>query len=187
MGEVPEGLQVDVVVTPEDRAASALRGACLASYRIDMTSRVWPFLALATVLISIGALGVCMAFVTHGPFQPYAGPITLGGAMCMLAGLVLAVLVMRPVLTHDEYVAALERGLLMKVGKEETFHPWGAIEDVRWDAGGGAVVIPRCARGEPLPRRQTVRDGGRKGGRGEARRRAEEGRVSPALGSLPWE
>ena len=78
-----------------------------------MTSRVWPFLVPATLLMSLGALGVCMAFVTHGPFAPYASPITLGGASCMLAGLVLGVLVARPVLTHDEYVAALETGLLL--------------------------------------------------------------------------
>ena len=125
------------------------RGACLASYRIDMTSRVWPFLVPATLLISLGALGVCMAFVTHGPFAPYAGTITIGGAASILAGLVLSVFVARPVLTHDEYVAALETGLLLKVDEGERFFVWGAIAEVRWDAEHAGVVI-RMREGEAV-------------------------------------
>jgi hypothetical protein len=106
-----------------------------------MTSKVWPFLVPATLLISLGALGVCMAFVTHGPFAPYAGTITVLGAASILAGLVLSIFVARPVLTHDEYVAALETGLLLKVDSTENFFVWGAVEDVRWDPQAAAVVI----------------------------------------------
>ena len=119
------------------------------SYRIDMTARVWPFLVPATLLISLGALGVCMAFVTHGPFRPYANAITLGGASCMLAGLILSIFVARPVLTHDEYVAALETGLLLKLDGEETFVAWTAIANVRWDVKQAGVLI-RMREGEPL-------------------------------------
>jgi hypothetical protein len=125
------------------------RGACLVSYRIDMTSKVWPFLVPATLLISLGALGVCMAFVTHGPFAPYAGTITVLGAASILAGLVLSIFVARPILTHDEYVAALEKGLLLKVDTEESFFAWGAIEDVRWDAERAGVII-RMREGEAM-------------------------------------
>jgi hypothetical protein len=137
------------VVTREERAASALRGACVASFRINMTARVWPFIVPAAVLISVGALGVCMAFVTHGPLQPYASEITLGGAVCMLAGLLLTIFAARPVLTHDEYVAALETGLLCKLDGEETFLLWNAIAAVRWDAAASAVRI-EMREGEPL-------------------------------------
>src|SRR5580704_14120791 len=130
-------------------AVPGQRGACVVSYRIDMTARVWPFLVPATLLISLGALGVCMAFVTHGPFSPYAGAITLGGASCMLAGLILSIFVARPVLTHDEYVAALETGLLLKLDGEETFVAWTAIASVRWDVEQAGVLI-RMREGEPL-------------------------------------
>ena len=125
------------------------RGACVASYRINMTSRVWPFLVPAAILISLGALGVCMAFVTHGPFHPYASAITLGGASCMLAGLILTLFIARPVLAHDEYVAALETGLLLKLDGEEKFLAWTAIAGVRWDEERAGVVI-RMREGEPL-------------------------------------
>jgi len=114
-----------------------------------MTARVWPFLVPATLLISLGALGVCMAFVTHGPFSPYANAITLGGASCMLAGLILSIFVARPVLTHDEYVAALETGLLLKLDGAETFLAWTAIASVRWDVERAGVLI-RMREGEPL-------------------------------------
>jgi hypothetical protein len=114
-----------------------------------MTARVWPFLVPATVLISLGALGVCMAFVTHGPFAPYAGTITVLGAAAILAGLVLSIFVARPVLTHDEYVAALETGLLLKVDAEEKFFVWGEVEAVRWDATRAGVII-RMREGETI-------------------------------------
>jgi hypothetical protein len=106
-----------------------------------MTARIWPFLVPATLLISLGALGVCMAFVTHGPFRPYANVITLSGASCMLAGLVLTIFVARPVLAHDEYVAALETGLLVKLEGDERFLEWSRIAGVRWDATVPAVVV----------------------------------------------
>jgi hypothetical protein len=131
------------MIAPQDR------GGCVASYRIDMTARVWPFLVPATLLISLGALGVCMAFVTHGPFHPYATTITLAGASCMLAGLILAIFVARPVLTHDEYVAALETGLLLKLDGEEKFLEWSAIAGVRWDVELAGVLV-RMREGEPL-------------------------------------
>jgi hypothetical protein len=68
--------------------------------------------------------------------------------MCMLAGAILGVLVARPVLTHDEYVAALETGLLLKLEKEERFVLWNDVGDIRWDAAQAAVVI-RMREGNP--------------------------------------
>ena len=125
------------------------RGACLESYRINMTSRVWPYLVPATIFISLGALGVCMAFVTHGPLQPYANVITLVGAAFMLAGLLLTLVVVRPVLSHDEYVAALERGLLWKLDGEERFLAWDDIADVKWETERAAMVV-RLREGDPV-------------------------------------
>jgi hypothetical protein len=137
------------VVTSAEGATPEPRGACVASFRIDMSKRIWPFLVPATLFISLGALGVCMAFVTHGPLQPYAGTITLGGSACMLAGLILAIFVARPVLTHDEYLAALETGLLCKLDGGEKFLPWSAVEAVRWDAATASVHV-LMREGEPL-------------------------------------
>lgn len=106
-----------------------------------MTARIWPLLVPATISISLGALGVCMAFVTHGPFAPYAGTITLVGGACILAGLILGSMVAKPVLTHDEYIAAMDRGLLLKVDQVEHFYVWANVEAVRWDAAAAGVVI----------------------------------------------
>jgi hypothetical protein len=129
--------------------ATEPRGACVASYRIDMTARIWPLLVPATIFISLGALGVCMAFVSHGPLHPYAGAITLVGAAFMLAGLVLTIFVARPVLAHDEYLAALELGLLVKLDGEEKFFEWARIARVGWDAAVAGVVVT-LREGAPL-------------------------------------
>ena len=130
-------------------SGSEARGACLDSYRINLTARIWPFLVPAALFISLGALGVCMAFVTHGPLEPHASAITLAGGACMLAGLLLTLFVAKPVLSHDEYVAALEGGVLCKLDGEESFLAWPSIADVRWDAARAAVVI-RLREGEPV-------------------------------------
>jgi hypothetical protein len=114
-----------------------------------MTARVWPLLVPATIFISLGALGVCMAFVSHGPLHPYAGVITLVGAAFMLAGLVLTIFIAKPVLAHDEYVAALESGLLVKLDGEERFFEWSGIAGVVWDAAAAGVVVT-MREGAPL-------------------------------------
>jgi hypothetical protein len=67
----------------------------------------------------------------------------------MLAGLGLAVFVVVPVITHDEYLAALEGGLLWKLSGEERFIAWGEIGGVKWDAQQGAIVVA-MREGEPI-------------------------------------
>ena len=142
-------------MTGEAEVAKA-RGACLESYRINMTARVWPFLVPATIFISLGALGVCMAFVTHGPLEPYAGEITLAGSAFMLAGLLLTLVVVKPVMSHDEYVAALEGGVLWKLEGEERFAFWDQIAEVTWESereggrDGRAAMVIRMCEGEPV-------------------------------------
>ena len=64
----------------------------------------------------------------------------MGGSACILAGLALAVLVAVPGTTHDEYVAAVEEGVLWKLGGEERFVPWSEIADVKWNAEGKAIL-----------------------------------------------
>jgi hypothetical protein len=121
--------------------APQLRGSCLDLYRIDVSSRIWPFLIPAAFLVTVGAMGVCTAFVTHGPLAERSDVISLVGAACMLAGLLLAILVVRPILTHDEYVAALEAGVMWRVAGEEGFLAWPEIEEVRWEGERATLVV----------------------------------------------
>jgi hypothetical protein len=121
---------------------------CLESFRIDASSRVWVFLVPSAIAIFMGSLGVCTAFVTHGVFS-HTDWFAIVGAASMLAGLGLAVFVVGPVITHDEYVAALEGGLLWKLAGEEGFIAWDEIAAVKWDAKLAAIVIAR-REGEPM-------------------------------------
>jgi hypothetical protein len=67
----------------------------------------------------------------------------------MLAGLLLTIFIARPVLAHDEYVAALETGLLVKLEDDERFLEWSRIAGVGWDPTLAGVVV-RMREGEPL-------------------------------------
>ena len=124
------------------------RGACLESFRIDASGRAWVFLVPATIAIFLGALGVCTAFVTHGVFAQ-TDWFAIVGSASMLAGLALAALVAWPIVTHDEYLAALEGGLLWKLEGEERFMAWGEIAVVTWDSQEKAIVLA-LREGEPI-------------------------------------
>jgi hypothetical protein len=111
-------------------------------FRIDASPRAWMFLGPAAVMITCGAMGICTVFVTHGPFAGTDWYAIVGSA-CMLSGLALAVVVSIPMFTHDEYVAALEAGILWKLAKEEGFIPWDDVLGVKWEAARQAVVVAR--------------------------------------------
>jgi hypothetical protein len=117
-------------------------------FRIDASSRAWMFLGPAAVMITSGAMGICTVFVTHGPFAGTDWYAIVGSA-CMLAGLALAVIVSIPMFTHDEYVAALEAGILWKLAKQEGFIPWDEVLGVQWEAARETIVIA-LRDGEPL-------------------------------------
>ena len=134
------------------------RGACLESFRIDASSRAWVYLGPATVAMTLGALGVCTAFVSHGVFSR-TNAFAIAGAASMLAGLMLSVLVAWPLIAHDEYIAALEGGLLSKLEGEERFVPWGDIAFVKWDGEKGAILI--MLRGDDVVPIEIVRAFGR--------------------------
>ena len=56
---------------------------------------------------------------------------------------------MRQLLKQDEYVAALEAGLLVVLGPDEHFVPWPDLAGIHWRAEPGELAIePR--EGEPI-------------------------------------
>jgi hypothetical protein len=123
----------------------AAMGARLAAYRIDVSGRVWPFLVPATVFVSLGAVGVCSAFISHGRVAEHAEVLTLLGSACVLAGLALSVQGARPFFSQDEYLVVTDKGLFLKLDKRETFLVWEEITAVAWDAPAAALVIQRGA------------------------------------------
>ena len=130
------------MVAAAPKAPEEDRGGCLESYRVDVTGRAWPILVPATMLTSVGAFVVCTSFVVRGVLMHHPA-LTFFGAACMVMGPVLAVYGMRGLLTVDEYVAVLERGLLLHVAGDDLFVGWGEIARVRWEEAGKAIVIER--------------------------------------------
>ncbi|HEY2510874.1 MAG TPA: hypothetical protein VGI39_08460, partial [Polyangiaceae bacterium] len=126
---------------PLDPAAPVSRGAVLASYRIDTTTRVWPLMVPAGFLVTFGALGICTAFISRGPLAEHAEGFTLVGGASMVCGLLIAISGVRPILTHDEYLLAMERGLVYRHQKTERFLAWGETTSVVWDEQKAAVIV----------------------------------------------
>ena len=117
-------------------------------YRVDVSGVSWPLLLVAGIFTAVGTCGVGTAFVSHGPLSGTTILPLLGGAF-MLAGPLMAIIGMRQLIFLDEYVAALEGGLLVLIDKRETYLDWDEVEHVDWDAGQGALVVKRRA-GEPM-------------------------------------
>jgi hypothetical protein len=118
-------------------------GACLESYRVDVTARAWPILVPAAILTTIGAVLICTAFVAQGVLQ-HRPELTFAGAACMAFGPLLAAYGMRHILAHDDdYLALLERGVLIHVGEAQEFVRWSELSRVRWDASTRAIVFER--------------------------------------------
>lgn len=118
------------------------RGACLESYRVDVTGRAWPILVPAALLTSVGAVLICTSFIGHGVLM-HRSELTFLGAFCMLTGLSLAVYCMRSLLGEDEYIAALEGGMLLHCRDADAFVPWDELASIRWDAALEAIVLER--------------------------------------------
>jgi hypothetical protein len=118
------------------------RGACLESYRVDVTGQAWPILVPAALLTSCGAMLICTSFVAHGVLM-HRPELTYIGAFCMLSGLTLAVYCMRRLLVEDEYIAALEGGLLLHCRDADAFLAWEDLAAITWDAAREAIVLER--------------------------------------------
>jgi hypothetical protein len=67
----------------------------------------------------------------------------------MITGPLLAVFGTQRIFAHDEYVAALEHGLLVYLGSEEQFLPWIEVEHVSWNGAARTVEIAR-REAEPI-------------------------------------
>src|SRR3954451_6685533 len=90
------------------------RGGCLASYRVEVSSSAWAMLALAAILTTVGGAMVCTSFVSRGVLQ-HGTELTAIASACTVIGPLLAIIGMRGLLATDEYLAALENGLLVYV------------------------------------------------------------------------
>jgi len=148
---------------PIEERAKIEGGECLESYRVDTTSRAWPILVPGAIMTTIGAVLICTSFVARGVLM-HRSEITYLGVVCMAFGPLLATLGMRHLLTHDdEYLAVLERGMLVHVLGAEDFVPWSDLTHVAWDAArgaGGAIVFERRDK-DPLVVMRTFGRGSR--------------------------
>ncbi len=98
-------------------------------YRVDQSKPTWRILVVAVSLLTVGPPMVLFSAALH----KFHGSVAIGvaGAALMIAGLVIGFAGIGLLMFDDRYIAVVEGGVLVHIGKEETFFPWDAIVAIR--------------------------------------------------------
>jgi hypothetical protein len=80
---------------------------------------------------------------------PHSTAIGVTGAALLIAGLVIGFAGIGSLMFDDRYLAVVEGGLLVHLGKDETFYTWESLEAIRHE-GTWLVVVPRPLALAPL-------------------------------------
>ncbi|WP_394848169.1 hypothetical protein LZC95_11970 [Pendulispora brunnea] len=109
-------------------------------YRVDQSGPTKRILLPALALLTVGPPMVLFSAAVRK--FPHSTAIGVLGAALMIAGLVIGFLGIGMLMFDDRYLAVVEGGLLVHLGKEETFFAWDSLEAIRHE-GALLVVVPR--------------------------------------------
>lgn len=112
-------------------------------YRVDQSGPTKRILIPAVALLTVGPPMVLFSAALRK--FPHSTAIGVAGAALMIAGLVIGFVGIGSLMFDDRYLAVVEGGLLVHLGKDETFYAWESLEAIRHE-GTWLVVVPR-----PLP------------------------------------
>lgn len=98
-------------------------------FRVDQVPAFRRVLLPAVLLLTVGPPLVLVS----ATMKQVHGHEVLGflGALLMFGGLLLGFVGIGVLLLEDRYVAVAADGLVVHVGREETFHPWASIAALR--------------------------------------------------------
>lgn len=126
---------------PEDRSY-------IEFYRVDSAAAVRRFLIPAVLLLTVGP--PLILFSATMKQMPGHGAFGFLGAALMMSGLVTGFGGIATLLFDDRYVAVAERGLVVHLGKEETFYAWDDLGPIACE-GGALVLSPKDAAAVSIP------------------------------------
>ena len=109
-------------------------------YRVDQSGPTKRILIPAVALLTVGPPMVLFS----AALRKFPGSVAIGvaGAALMIAGLVIGFFGIGMLMLDDRYLAVVEGGLLVHLGKEETFFAWDSLQAIRCE-GEALVVVPR--------------------------------------------
>jgi len=111
-------------------------------YRVDQSGPTKRILIPAVALLTVGPPMVLFS----AALRKFPGSTAIGvvGAALMIAGLVIGFSGLGMLMLDDRYLAVVQGGLLVHLGKEETFIAWEDVAAIRCE-GTDLVVVPREA------------------------------------------
>ena len=117
-------------------------------YRADSSAAVRRYLVPAVLLLTVGPpLILFSATMKQMPGHFVFGFI---GAALMMCGLVTGFGGIATLLLDDRYVAVAEEGLVVHLGKEESFYAWDDLAGIACE-GGALVISPKGGAAVSIP------------------------------------
>jgi hypothetical protein len=122
-------------------------------YRVDQTARIRRILGTGAGILTLGALVTSIAFVADRSATVRSVASAFGVACCV-TGALTAVIGMARALREDAYLAVRRDGILFHAFAPDTFVAWGDLQQVRFDAGRGLVILERRDGGQVVTERR---------------------------------
>ena len=123
----------------------ATKDEYLEFFRVDQSKAVRRFLIPAVLLLTVGPPLILFS----ATMKQIRGHGVLGfiGAALMMCGLVTGFGGIATLIFDDRYLAVTERGLVIHLGQDDTFHAWEDLVAIR--AAGDALVLEQKS-GPPI-------------------------------------
>ncbi len=113
-------------------------------FRVDQVASFRRVLLPAVLLLTVGPPLILFS----ATMKQVRGHEVLGflGALLTLLGLLTGFVGTGLLLGDDRYVGVRDDGLVVHIGREETFHPWEALSAIRGEDGDLVIELTQGAR-----------------------------------------
>jgi hypothetical protein len=108
-------------------------------YRVDQSKPTKRILIPAVLLLTVGPPMILVS----AALKKFPGSSAMGvvGAALMIAGLVVGFAGIAMLMLDDRYLAVVEGGVLIHLGKEESFFSWDSLEKIHAEEGDLVLTV----------------------------------------------
>ena len=112
-------------------------------FRVDPWPRIRAVLVVGPPAVSLGGIVIAVSFLTRASMTMRV-EAAAAGFVLVAGGALYGMLGMSRVLREDVYLALRTDGVALQEPRGETLVPWDDLEDARWDAARGSLVLSRA-------------------------------------------